>query len=218
MSTKRAQYITVEKYLADEEVAPIRHEYVNGRIFVMSGATRRHNIIAGNIHSIIRAHVRGSRCRAYVSEVKVNVQATNSFYYPDVMVSCDNYGRKSVYTDRPVLLVEVLSRSTASVDRREKVSAYRQIPSLREYLIVNQLKRRAELHRRNEEGDWEILEFDENAEIVLESIPVGPLAISFDQIYEDVDLSGDETQIVSEDTEDSIELEEFYDNDLVPDW
>src|SRR5271156_6653396 len=133
MSVPKPVYLTVERYLEEEERAALRHEYVDGRIFAMTGATRRHNIIAGNIYSMLRSHVRGSRCRAYVSDVKVHVESTNSFYYPDVMVSCDAYDAKAVFTDHPLVIVEVLSRSTAAIDRREKVLAYRKIESLREY-------------------------------------------------------------------------------------
>src|ERR1700678_3274194 len=120
MSTARLLYITAEEYLTEEAHAPLKHEYVDGRVFVMTGSTLRHNIIASNIQSILRTHVRGSRCRAYIADVKVKVESTNSFYYPDVMVSCDKYDDKSVFTCNPELVVEVLSRSTAAIDRREK--------------------------------------------------------------------------------------------------
>ncbi len=112
--------MTVDEYMAFEMRATVRHEFVDGRLFAMSGATKRHNIIAGNIYSILRAHVRGSQCRAYVSDVKARVESMNIFYYPDVMVSCDLFDKDSTFAARPVLIVEVLSRSTAAIDRREK--------------------------------------------------------------------------------------------------
>jgi Uma2 family endonuclease len=192
MSTSRKiQEMSVEEYLASEERASVRHEYIDGRVFAMSGVTKRHNVIAGNLFSILRNHVRGSRCRAYVSDVKARVQATNSFYYPDLMVSCEKYDEKSVYSDCPVLLVEVLSRSSAMIDRREKVLAYRQIEALQEYLIVHQTKKKVELHRKNDRGNWEIVEFVEGAEPQLDSIPVGPLRFPLESIYEDVDWEQD---------------------------
>jgi Uma2 family endonuclease len=184
-------FITVDEYLANEEQSSIRHEYVNGQIFSMSGTTNRHNIIAGNIHSIIRPHVRGSSCRVYISDVKARVESTNCFYYPDVMVSCQSYDRKTVYTNTPTLIVEVLSRSTAAIDRREKMSTYKTLPSLKEYLIVHQSKQRVELHRRTVEGTWEILEFGPSDQIDLTSIPTGPLTMSMSAIYEDVDFGDD---------------------------
>jgi Uma2 family endonuclease len=174
------------KCLSSEEHASVRREYVDGRVFSMTGVTKRHNIIAGNIYSILRSHVRGSQCRAYISDVEVKVESANSFYYPDVMVSCEPFDHKSVWTSAPRLIVEVLSRFTAAIDRREKVLAYRQIDSLREYLIVYQTKQQAELHRKNEDGHWDIFEFGQGAELKLESIPVGSLQMSVAAIYEDV--------------------------------
>lgn len=208
----RLVYITVEEYLANEEHASLRHEYVDGRVFAMTGVTRRHNVIAGNIYSILHAHVRGSRCRAYISDVKVRVESTNSFYYPDVMVACDRFDEKSVFTASPVLIVEVLSRSTATIDRREKVLAYRQIDSLREYLIVHQKKKQAELHRKNEQGSWDIFEYGQEADLLLESIPIGPLTFSIDAIYEDVDWPHDRDWKVREEAE-----EEWQDEQPI-DW
>jgi Uma2 family endonuclease len=188
-------YMSVEEYLFSEEHASIRHEYVDGRVFAMTGVTKRHNIIAGNIYAMLHAHVKGSQCRAYISDVKARVESINSFYYPDVMVSCEAFDHRSVFTSSPRLIVEVLSRSTAAIDRREKVLAYRQIESLQEYLIVHQTKERAELHLKNEQSRWDIHEFGHGAELVLESIPVGPLRISMTAIYEDVDWQPDGSEV-----------------------
>lgn len=198
--SKKLQFPTAEEYLASEETSPVKREYVDGRVFAMTGVSRRHNVISGNIHSILRAHVRGSGCRAYIADVKARVEAANSFYYPDVMVSCDQHDDRAVFTSSPVLIVEVLSRSTASIDRREKVLAYKQIDSLQEYLIVHQSKKRVELHRRNKQGQWEILEFGPGSEMLLESLPTGPLTLSIEAIYEDVDLPPESEWRVHEQT------------------
>ena len=186
-------YITREEYLAQEKRSLLRHEYVGGSTFAMTGVAYRHNIIAGNLFSILHAHVRGSQCRATMSDMKAYVESMNSYYYPDVMVSCGRYLDEAVVAANPILIVEVLSRSTAAVDRREKVLAYRQIESLSEYLIVHQRKQSVELHRRKENGTWEVFEFDaDDAELVLESIPTGSLKVSFEAIYESVNWgSGD---------------------------
>ena len=188
--TTKLQYLTIEEYMANEARSSVKHEYVDGQVFAMSGVTRRHNIIAGNIYGILRAHLRGSQCRAYIADVKTRVKATNSFYYPDVMVSCDSYDRKTVYSDNPVLLVEVLSRSTAAIDRREKMIAYRQIPSLKEYMVVYQSRQKVELHRRNEQvpTEWEILEYQNNQELELVSIQGEPMKLLMSAIYEDADF------------------------------
>jgi len=185
-TANRSTYISIEEYLANEEIASLRHEYVDGRVFAMTGTTRKHNLISINICLKLTEHLRGSRCRVYMSDVKARVEVTNSFYYPDVMVACDKFDKKSVFTAYPVLIVEVLSRKTAATDRREKAYAYKQIESLQEYLIVHQSRKRVELHRKNEQGNWDIFEFGPGTELTLESI-VGSLKVSMDSIYEGVD-------------------------------
>ena len=107
------------------------------------------------------------------------------------MVSCEAFDQNSNFTSSPVLIVEVLSRSTAAIDRREKMLAYKQIESLNEYLIVHQTKQRVEIHRKNELGNWDVFEFGEGATIELGSIPVGGLKVSIASIYEDVDWKHD---------------------------
>jgi len=199
--------MTVDEYMAFEKRATIRHEYVDGRIFAMTGATKRHNLIAGNIYSILRAHVRGSRCRAYVSDVKARVESMNIFYYPDVMVSCEAFEKDSTFTSSPVLIVEVLSRSTAAIDRREKMLAYKQIESLKEYLIVHQTKQLVELHRKSENGSWDVFEFALGTEMELGAIPVGSIKISLAAIYEDIEWPHENSWKVREDAEDCQEAE-----------
>ncbi len=183
-------YIPVEEYLRNEEVSPGKHEYVDGQIFAMTGSTRRHNIISGNIYSILRSHLKGSPCRAYMADIKARVEAANCFYYPDVMVSCDAFDSSSVFTDSPVLIIEVLSRSTATIDRREKLVNYRQIPTLNDYVIIHQRKKRIELYRKNEAGVWQVLNFESGEEFPLTSIPGGGLTVSVDEIYEGVEWTG----------------------------
>jgi Uma2 family endonuclease len=198
MNLPQPRVITIEKYLVDEERASIKHEYVDGRIFAMSGVTRRHNIIACNIFAHIRPHLRGSHCQAYVSDVKVFVKATNSFYYPDLMISCEAFDGDSTFVVAPTVIVEIISRSTQAIDRREKVLAYKQIPSLKEYLIVHQRKIFAELHSKNDIGEWEISEFNIASEIPLKSMPVGALLLSMNDIYEDTGLNSENSFTVRE--------------------
>jgi Uma2 family endonuclease len=203
--------MTVDEYMAFEMRATVRHEFVDGRLFAMSGATKRHNIIAGNIYSILRAHVRGSQCRAYVSDVKARVESMNIFYYPDVMVSCDLFDKDSTFAARPVLIVEVLSRSTAAIDRREKMLAYKQIESLKEYMIVHQNKQRVELHRRSANGSWDMFEFAKGDYLEIEAISVESIRVALTAIYEDVDWPQDDSWKVREDSED------WQESDLL-DW
>lgn len=218
---EKFHHISVEKYLADEERASVRSEYVDGQVFAMSGGTSRHALIISNLHAIIHMHVKGSRCRTYAGNFKVKVEAANSFYYPDVMVSCDHIDDKTVFTAKPTLIVEVLSPSTAVIDRREKVIAYKQIESLAEYLIVHQRKMQVQLHRRNDRQGWDILEFGPGAELLLTSIPAGPLKIPIEAIYEGVQWQHDNEWQVREDSQDESLQEEWQDQEeceAVLDW
>jgi Uma2 family endonuclease len=186
--TSKLATLTVEEYLASEERSAARHEYIDGHLFAMAGATSRHNTITQNITFALRQHLRGSKCRAYTENLKVRVEATNSFYYPDVFVTCDGKAPgDDVYCESPFLIVEVLSRATAAIDRREKLFAYRRIPTLQEYLIVHQTTKRVVLHRRTESGEWQSREFEHSALVQLDS-PGTPFDLLLDVIYEDIDF------------------------------
>ncbi|MFN7944802.1 MAG: Uma2 family endonuclease [Blastocatellia bacterium] len=178
--------LTVEEYLEMEAESPVRHEYVAGQTFAMAGASDAHNIIAGNIFTIIRSVLRGSGCRVCLAEMKAWVEEINAFYYPDVMATCEPFDPKSVFKSRPFLIVEVLSPSTMSTDRREKLSAYGQLDSVREYVVVYQDRRRLEVHRKDTQGVWLTVVLGENDELRLDSLPTGPLTMKMDEIYEDV--------------------------------
>lgn len=142
-------------YLASEEASPARHEYVGGQVFAMTGGTLRHNRIALNIATRLDAALAGTPCRVFASDVKLHVQAADSVYYPDVFVHC---GPALADTARVVadagFVAEVLSESTAEIDRREKLAAYRRLAGLRTYWIVSQDERRVEVHARDGTGQW----------------------------------------------------------------
>jgi Uma2 family endonuclease len=176
--------MTEEAYLAAEAKAKVRHEYVDGYVFAMSGSTDAHNVICGNIFSFIHRHLRGSSCRAYINDMKVRIQSARSYYYPDIMVTCEPFDADTVFKRSPVLLIEVLSPSTASKDRREKLIAYQKISELKEYLIVHQKKQQVELYRRISETEWELIIQSGDSEITLESLPKGPMKLPFALIYE----------------------------------
>jgi len=193
-------YATVEEYLKAEETALVKHEYVDGRVFAMTGANRRHNIIAGNIFTTLHSFLEGTPCRPYMEAMKARVKSANCFYYPDVMVACDNSDDESLYTEEPVLIVEVLSPSTAAVDRREKLINYIKLPTLREYLLVHQRRKRVELYRKGDDGSWNLTEFSAGEQMVLESLPKGKMSISIDSIYKNV-LNNSKIQEVQEEQE-----------------
>jgi Uma2 family endonuclease len=175
-----------------EAQSDVRHEYVAGRVFAMAGASEAHNVIALNIAARLRASLRGSGCRAFIFDLKARVELTDAFYYPDVMATCEEFDAGGLFKSRPFLIVEVLSRSTASVDRREKFAAYRQLDSLREYAVVYQDRRRAELHRKDEGGRWQTVILGEQDVLLFKSLPTEPLLMTMDDIYEDVVFSDEE--------------------------
>lgn len=191
-------FVTVDDYLRREERSTIRHEYVDGRLFAMAGSSIKHNIISGNLFSILHAKLKGGPCKVFIEAVKVRVEATNSFYYPDVMVSCATHAESAVFTDQPVVIVEVLSPSTSAIDRREKLIAYKQIPSLKEYLIVHQKKRCVEIYRRDADGNWNVCELSTGSSFEICSIAGGLIEVAMQDVYAGADGEGHSTPVVKE--------------------
>jgi len=161
MKTAVYQSLDETDYLKLEAQSPMRHEYVAGQIYAMTGASLRHNIIAGNIYSLLRNHLRGSPCRTFMADAKLRVAKKQSVYYPDVMVTCDpqhqQVGSGDYLVESPRLVVEVLSESTAGTDRREKLHAYRTLPTLQEYVLVWQDEPTIEVHRRQGDIGWQVI-------------------------------------------------------------
>ncbi|MDO9244394.1 MAG: Uma2 family endonuclease, partial [Rhodocyclaceae bacterium] len=120
MLNEKLEYVTPEDYLKLEAQSPLRHEYVAGGVYAMTGASIRHNVIALNLAAALRAHLKTSPCRVFMEGVKLHVARDNAYYYPDVMVSCDprleHLGADETAVDQPVVLIEVLSASTAGID------------------------------------------------------------------------------------------------------
>ncbi|MEK6747912.1 MAG: Uma2 family endonuclease [Pseudomonadota bacterium] len=132
--------VTVDEYLSGEISSDIKHEYDNGYVVAMVGASSAHNLIAGSLYSEIRRHLKGRPCQVYISDMKVRIQTKliDRFYYPDVVVSCEKNPASEYFRDKPVLIIEVLSPSTETRDKLEKLSAYSTLPSLAEYFTVAQ--------------------------------------------------------------------------------
>lgn len=178
--------ISVTEYIEGENLSEIRHEYIYGEVYAMAGASDRHNIINGNIFGNLWNHLRNARCQAFSENMKLRADE-QTFYYPDVMVDCEKVPPSAFYREKPVLLVEVLSPSTERIDRNEKLTVYKTIPTLIEYLIVSQEKMSVEVHRKIENGEWQTEFYDEiNDEIRLDSIDFN---LSLSEIYRRVDLA-----------------------------
>ncbi|WP_295388901.1 Uma2 family endonuclease [uncultured Thiodictyon sp.] len=178
--------LSVPDYLEGEQESPIRHEYVAGRVVAMAGAGEAHNRIAGNLFFHLRSATRGTPCGVFVSDMKVRVATHDAFYYPDVVLTCDPTDRESLYKASPCLIAEVLSPSTETIDRREKLLAYRALTALRYYLLVAQDRRLVEVYQRGADGSWHYQAI-EDGEL---AFACGDLDIRFTlaDLYEDVVL------------------------------
>ncbi len=167
MATAAVQtYLTPEEYITLERKAipdaeTVRSEYVKGKIIAMSGASRAHNLITNNISGELRNLLKGSECETYANEMRVSSPSTLSYFYPDVVVVCEEPRFEDDVFDillNPIILVEVLSPSTEAYDRGEKFSHYRQLPSLQEYILVAQDRICVERFSR-QENNWILTDF-----------------------------------------------------------
>ncbi|MBA2410909.1 MAG: Uma2 family endonuclease [Gammaproteobacteria bacterium] len=124
-SVRRIEWLSVEDYLVGEQAAEVRHEYVAGAVYAMGGSTARHNLLALGLAARVHAHLSGSPCETFISDIKV--RSADAFYYPDVVVTCQPVAPDAVYLTEPTMIVEVLSESTDARDRLEKWTAYRAV-------------------------------------------------------------------------------------------
>jgi Uma2 family endonuclease len=176
---------TPEEYFQWEEQQQLRHEYINGEVYAMSGGTINHSKIASNLNFILKRHLRGGGCQVLTSDARVKIVESNDYVYPDLSVTCDDRDRNtSQYITYPCLVVEVLSPSTANYDRGDKFRMYRRNPSLRDYLLVDAEKIAIDLYRHNESsGNWEIVNYQPGDMIELKSINLSCL---IEDIFEDI--------------------------------
>lgn len=162
--------ISVEDYLEGEKISPIKHEYVDGEVYAMFGSSDNHNRIVRNFVVTLTNHLRDSPCEPFFGDIKV--QATKKvYYYPDVLISCEETPENPYYRNAPILIIEVVSPSTEHIDRREKLLFYQQMPSVQEYVIVDQKQMKVEVHRRQNDGRCITYFFDEtDDEIEFQSV------------------------------------------------
>jgi len=155
MQTAEVLVFDSQDYLAWEDLQEEKHEFINGEVFAMGGARREHVVVSGNIFASLKQHLRGTPCHPYIADMKLRVEQQNAFYYPDVMVSCDKNDQKAdQFLSNPSLIVEVLSDSTEAYDRGIKFAAYRQLSSLKEYVLVDINTLTVECFRRTEDNNW----------------------------------------------------------------
>jgi Uma2 family endonuclease len=193
----RFNRMTVQEYLDWEANQELKHEYIDGEVFAMTGGTIPHNLIALNLASTLRAFLRGKDCRVFMADVKVQISATHSFHYPDVMVSCDERDRSAInLIQYPCLIVEVLSPSTEAYDRGEKFRRYRQLSALQEYVLVDATQMSIDRFSRLSDRKWELQSYSKGEVLELTSINWQG---AIDLLYEDISLEPREPEQAEED-------------------
>lgn len=187
MSANPKHTWTVEEYFAFERESETKHEYFNGEIFAMAGASRKHNVIVANVISSLHAQLRKKPCEIYPSDMRVRVDKTDLYTYPDVSIVCG----EQQFTDdpfdvltNPIVIIEILSPSTQDYDRVGKFHHYRALDSLQEYIMIAQEKYRIEHYVRQKNNQWLLTDIiNPDAEIPLDSIDCSLL---LSDIYEKV--------------------------------
>lgn len=166
-------YLSVNEYFQLQENSQQKHEYYHGEIFAMAGATKNHNIIVANLLKIFGNHLENKNCTVYPSDMKVCIDEQKHYVYPDVSIVCgDNIflNEKEDTLLNPTLVVEVLSESTESYDRSKKFSAYRSLPSIKEYVLVSSMEKRIEIFTKSTDGRWYLGETNEVNILFIESL------------------------------------------------
>ena len=196
MPNEQRRLVSVEDYLASEFVSPVKHEYVEGRIYRRPYEINLHNMIGGNTLACVGFRLRGKRCRVWNSDTKIRLRLASGvrFYYPDTFVVARGNPPDDSFQDEPAVIFEVLSRKTRRIDQVEKKDAYLTIPSLGVYVLIEQDNARVVAHRRTDFGfQFEVYE-GLNAVMPLAEIEIElPLA----EIYEGVEFEP-EPDVVTE--------------------
>jgi Uma2 family endonuclease len=171
-TVRKPHLLTPDDYLAFDTNAEEKYEYVDGEIHAMTGTTVKHNRISLNLAVALKQHLAGQPCETFIADLKIHAAAANSFYYPDLVVRCQPQplADSTRVIDDPTLIVEVLSPSTEATDRREKLAAYRRIPSVQEYVLVAQEERSVEIYRREGDIGWRYLPFTDDEPVEFASI------------------------------------------------
>lgn len=188
MVAKPQKYYSSEEYLTLEEAADYKSEYYQGEIFAMSGASVNHNRIAGNVHAALNNAFDAKPCEAFMGDVRLLVKKNGLYTYPDVMVVCGQLefaeGRTDTLTN-PIVIVEVLSKSTQDYDRGAKFELYRAIETLQDYVLIDQARIHVEYFRKLEDGRWLLQEFNQ-LEAILRIEAVG-VEIPLSRVYQRVE-------------------------------
>ncbi len=184
MQTAPQLGISEADYLAGESGANDKHEFLDGQVRMMAGETKDHNRLSFQTRLALMRQMAGKQCSVYSDGLRVHIAAANRYYYPDVVVTCDERDHSADapknYVNYPSVVVEVLSESTESIDRGEKLNYYKMLPTLQAYMLVDQTQRRVELYRRGEGRLWLYESFEAGESFALPSLGV---EIALDELY-----------------------------------
>ncbi len=184
MSAVLTTQLTYESYLTWEAGQTGRHEFFKGQVFAMVGPQRVHGEIVRNLTVALQTHLKGTPCRSYSADMKLRVAAADAVFYPDLFVTCDARDLVTeLVFEHPLLVVEVLSDSTAAYDRGSKFAAYRQLPSLSEYVLIAPDRKSVEVFRRNAENLFVLHDFTGRALVEFQSIAA---SVATSAIFENV--------------------------------
>ncbi len=187
IATPNNVYLSPQEYLEWEEKQALKYEYINGETYAMTGGTIFHNDIAINLTTALKSHLRGKGCKVQMTDVKLGISKKGNFFYPDIMVTCDPRDKKErLIIYHPCLIIEVLSPSTEAFYPGDKFKYYRQLDTLKEYVLIDSQKINIEVFRLNNNDLWELHPYQEKDEFLLTSID---FSSSISLIYEDIDFN-----------------------------
>lgn len=182
-------HVSQEEYLEMERASDVKHEYFEGEVFAMSGASLHHNFIASNLNRVIGPFAHSKGCKLFGSDFRVHIPENTLYTYPDFSIVCGKAKTNVLFTDNllnPVVIIEILSKSTADYDRGTKFNLYRSIKTLKEYILIDSTKISVEIFARQEDDKWILSEFKQLADhFVIATID---LTLKLKDVYEDVNI------------------------------
>jgi len=180
LSPQRSDFISIADYLQGELTSDTKHEYLEGRVCAMAGASKNHQRIITNVVRTFSEHLRDTPCDTYASDIKIRI-GDLAFFYPDVIVTCEDDTENTYYTEQPLIIVEVLSKSTRRNDETTKRRLYQNVPSVQEYVLIEQDIVDVEVCRRSE--GWVSEHYFMGDEVTFAAID---LTLTVNEIYERV--------------------------------
>jgi len=182
---------TIPEYLELENTATIKHEYYQGELFAMSGATMTHNSIAENLYFHLRLKLKGKPCKPHNSDTRIHIEKNTLFTYPDISVICGepiSLDNDDLNFLNPTIIFEVLSPSTREYDRNEKFRLYKDIPTLKSYILVEPEAINIEAWHMDEQGGWTLKAYNNINELL--QIPAINTSLELKEIYEGTEIAG----------------------------